>query len=68
MAPPKAPHRKPAPAKHTETADSLERVVGARRMESACGPEQGTHGPLINADQERGDVTRCVHWLDAFIG
>jgi hypothetical protein len=46
----------PATSEQTEAIDGLERVVGTGRMESACGTEKRAYGPLVDSDQERGNV------------
>lgn len=56
MATGNAPQRQPATAQHTEPADGLERIVGARRMKSARRTEHRAHGPLIKSDQECGNA------------
>src|ERR1700730_14293510 len=55
MASSKALHSQPAAPEHAESVDGLERVVGTGRMESACGTEKRAHGPLVYANQERGN-------------
>jgi len=55
----KALHGQPTTPEHAETVDGLERIVGTGRMESACGTEERAHGPLIDSNQERGDVAHC---------
>src|SRR5882724_4378545 len=52
-------HGQPAAAEHAEPVDGLERIVGTGRMESASGTEERAHGPLVDSDQERGDVAHC---------
>ena len=38
---------------------SLERIVGTGRMKSASGTEERAHGPLVDSNQERGEVAHC---------
>ena len=52
-------HGQPTAPEHAESVDGLERIVGTGRMESASGTEERAHGPLVNSNQERGDVAHC---------
>ena len=52
----------PAASERTEPVDGFERIVGAGRMESACGTEKRAHGPLVNSNQERGNVAHCAFY------
>src|SRR5438270_491649 len=52
-------HSQPTASEHAESVDGLERVVGTGRMESACGTEKRAYGPLIDSNQERGNVAHC---------
>lgn len=56
MASSNALHSEPTASEWTEPVDCLERIVGTRRMKSACGTEQRADGPLVNSNQERGYV------------
>src|SRR6266702_441892 len=55
----KSLHRQPTAPEYAESVDGFERIVGTGRMESACGTEERAHGPLVDSDQERGDVAHC---------
>jgi hypothetical protein len=59
MASSQALHSQPTASEHTESVDGLERIVGTGRMESACGTEERAHGPLVDSNQERGNVAHC---------
>jgi hypothetical protein len=36
-------------------------------MESACGTEKWAHGPLVNSNQERGNVAHCAFYYSILI-
>src|SRR5882724_9447652 len=55
----KALHSQPTASEDAEPVDGLERKVGTGRMESASGTEERADGPLINSNQERGNVAHC---------
>jgi hypothetical protein len=55
MASSKALQSQPTAAEQTEPVESLERIVGTGRMESASRTEERAHGPLVDSDQERGE-------------
>src|ERR1700730_1749072 len=59
MASSQALQGQPTAPEHAEPVDGLERIVGTGRMESACRTEKRAHGPLVNSNQERGDVAHC---------
>src|SRR5882757_4635373 len=52
----------PAASEQTEAIDGLERIVGTGRMESACGTEKRAHGPLVDSNQERGNVAHYAFY------
>ena len=62
MASSDALHCQPAASERAEPVDCLERIVGTGRMESACGTEKRAHGPLVNSNQERGNVAHCAFY------
>ena len=67
MASPDALRCQPAASERAEPVDSLERIVGTGRMESACGTEKRAHGPLVNSNQERGNVAHCAFYYSILI-
>ena len=54
-----APERERAATEHAKAQQRFQRVLRAARMETARGTEQRANGPLIQTDQERGDVAQC---------
>jgi hypothetical protein len=62
-----APQAQPAASERAEPVDCLERIVGTGRMESACGTEKRAHGPLVNSNQERGNVAHCAFYYSILI-
>jgi len=52
-------HGQPTAPEDAESVDGFERIVGTGRMKSACGTEKRAHSPLVNSNQERGDVAHC---------
>src|ERR1700737_1373682 len=52
-------HGQPTAPEYAEPVDGLERIVGTGRMESAGGTQERAHGPLVDSNQERGDVAHC---------
>src|SRR6185437_15574261 len=59
MAATDAADRKPTAAQYAEAPDRLQRVLRARRMETACGTEQRAHRPLVQPDQDLGNEAHC---------
>src|SRR6202034_1692687 len=50
----------PAAREHTEAHERLERVLRAGWIKAAARPEERAHGPLVQADQERGELAHCA--------
>src|SRR6516162_3873398 len=52
-------HREHAAPERAEAQHRFQRVLRAARMKAARGPQQRTHGPLIEANQRGGEVAHC---------
>src|SRR3569833_2067468 len=63
MASPNALHSQPTAPDRSESIECLEGVVGTGRMESACGTEKRAHGPLVDPNQECGDVAHGAFYF-----